>query len=160
MARGTPIRRRSGFTLVELVMTMIIIGVLAVFVLPRFTNQLSFQTRGFVDQTLAALQYARKIAVATGRNVCVIAGSGGNTLSMTMASARGQSNSCTDVVSNPAAKWQTYSSVAYGSALSTTFRADGSASAGASLTVSGDRTYTIAVESTGYVHCSPVTACE
>ncbi len=146
--------------MVELVMTMVIIGVLAVVVMSRFAKESSFETRGFADQTLAAIQYARKIAVASGRNVCVSAGSGGNALVTTMATARGQSASCTTAVTNPSQKWQTYSGVSYGSALSTTFHGDGTATAVGSFTISGDSTYTIAVEATGYVHCSPVTSCE
>ena len=135
---------------------------IAVFALPRFANKLTFQTRGFADQTVATLQYARKVAVAAGRNVCATASSGGNTLTITMATARGQSQACSggNVVTNPSAKWQSYTGVTYGSALSTTFYGDGAATAAAGFTVSGDGTYTIVVESTGYVHCSPVSACE
>lgn len=161
MASETRARRHRGFTLVELVVTMILIGILAVVALPRFASRSTFETRGFTDQTVATLQYARKVAVATGRNVCVSASSGGNTLTMTMATSRGQAGACSggNVVSNPAANWRTYSAVTYGSALSTTFGGDGSATAVAGFTVVGDSTYTIVVESTGYVHCSPVSAC-
>lgn len=162
MTPGPTARRHRGFTLVELVVIMIIVGILAVVALPRFASRSTFETRGFADQTMATLQYARKVAVATGRNVCASASSGGNTLTMTMATARGQSQACDSlqVVANPSAKWRTYSGVSYGSALSTTFHGDGSATAVPGFTVLGDSTYTIVVESTGYVHCSPVSACE
>ena len=138
------------------------LGILAVVVIPRFAERSTFETRGFVDQTVASLQYARKVAVASGRNVCVSASSGGNTLTVTMATARGASSACigANVVSNPAAKWRTYSAVSYGSVLSATFGGDGSATAVPGFTVSGDSTYTIVIEPTGYVHCNPVTACE
>ena len=72
--------RQRGFTLVELIITVIIVGILAVVALPRFIDKLAFETRGFVDQTLSTLQYARKVAVASGRNVCVVANAAGNSL--------------------------------------------------------------------------------
>ena len=157
-------RGRRGFTLVELVVTLIIVGVLSVVALPRFADRVLFGTRGFVDQTLATLQYARKVAVASGRNVCVSAAAGGTRLTVTMAAARGAAGVCAaaNVVANPAAAWRTFAGVAYGNALATTFGADGSATRTAAphFTVVGDSTYTIVVEATGYVHCRPVSACE
>ncbi|WP_168224850.1 GspH/FimT family pseudopilin [Rhodoferax aquaticus] len=67
-------RRRAlqwGFTLVELVMVMVLLGVLAVFAAPRLSNTNSFSARGFHDETLALLRYAQKTAIAQRRNVCV-----------------------------------------------------------------------------------------
>lgn len=161
---GRRFQRCGGFTMVELIMVIIVLGILAVVAMPRFANRLTFETRGFVDQTVATLQYARKMAVASGRNVCVSASSGGNTLTQTMATARGQAGNCITagtVVTNPATKWQMPSGVSYGSALTTTFGGDGSAAAVAGFTVTGDSTtYTIVVESTGYVHCGSATPCE
>ncbi|MEO8332277.1 MAG: prepilin-type N-terminal cleavage/methylation domain-containing protein [Gallionella sp.] len=61
----------TGFTLVELVMTMVIIGILAAIAAPRFFDKNVFQSRGFTDQVLASLRYAQKAAIAQRRNVCV-----------------------------------------------------------------------------------------
>ena len=61
----------AGFTLVELVMTMVIIGILAAVVAPRFFANNIFQSRGFADQVQASLRYAQKVAVAQRRVVCV-----------------------------------------------------------------------------------------
>lgn len=66
-----------GFTLVELVVTMIVLGVLAVAILPRFADRDAFESRGFHDETLALLRYAQKSAVAQRRAVCVAINTGG-----------------------------------------------------------------------------------
>ena len=64
-------REMTGFTLVELVMTLVIAGILAAVVAPRFFDNNVFQSRGFADQVQASLRYAQKEAIAQHRNVCV-----------------------------------------------------------------------------------------
>lgn len=75
-------RTASGFTLVELVMTLIIVGILAVVVLPRFADKSLFEARGFRDETLSLLRYAQKSAVAQRRTVCVAVNATGVTLTI------------------------------------------------------------------------------
>lgn len=62
---------QRGVTMVELVVTLIIVGILAAFVVPRFFGTHGFEERGLYDETLAALRYAQKTAVASRRLVCV-----------------------------------------------------------------------------------------
>ncbi|MCF8149835.1 MAG: type II secretion system GspH family protein [Burkholderiaceae bacterium] len=66
-----PRHKNSGFTLIELIVVMIIIGILAFVVLPRFDLLKGFDEVGYRDKVKATLEYARKSAVAQRRNVRV-----------------------------------------------------------------------------------------
>ena len=75
---GVDLRDQRGFTLVELIMTMVIVGILAAVVAPRFFDNNVFQSRGFADEVQATLRYAQKVAIAQRRVVCVVFNSAGN----------------------------------------------------------------------------------
>jgi MSHA pilin protein MshC len=64
--------KNRGFTLVELVMTMVIIGIMGAVAAPRFFSANVFQSRGFSDQLKATLRYAQKTASAQNRYICVM----------------------------------------------------------------------------------------
>ncbi len=64
-------RRQSGFTLIELITVMILVGILAVVVLPRLDLLRGFDEIGYRDKVKATLEYARKSAVAGRRFVCI-----------------------------------------------------------------------------------------
>jgi MSHA pilin protein MshC len=74
--------RSGGFTLVELITTLIIVGIIAVFAIGRLDFAGVFEQRGKLDQVKAALQFARKAAVAQRRFVCVA--TVGNQLTLTL----------------------------------------------------------------------------
>jgi MSHA pilin protein MshC len=77
-----PQRCQSGFTMIELIVVMVMIGILAVVALPRFSMLSGFNEIGYRDKVKATLEYARKSAVAQRRNVQVALA--GNNLTLTI----------------------------------------------------------------------------
>lgn len=70
-ARAGTAGRMAGFTMVELVVTMVVIGIMAVVALPRLTALGTFDARGAADQVASYLRFAQKSALAQRRNVRV-----------------------------------------------------------------------------------------
>lgn len=68
-----PCHRRgaAGFTVLELVATIVIVGVLAATAAPTFFNNQPFEERGYADELVSTLRYARRIAVASNCRVAV-----------------------------------------------------------------------------------------
>lgn len=62
-----------GFTLVELVVVLTLIGIVAAIGLGRYADSASFATIAFADRTAGMLRYGQKLAVAQNRPVYVVA---------------------------------------------------------------------------------------
>jgi MSHA pilin protein MshC len=73
---------QDGFTLIELIMVIVMLGVLAVFAAPRIFNTGDFSARGFHDETMSLLRFAQKTAIAQRRTVCVALNDKGVILTM------------------------------------------------------------------------------
>ena len=154
-------RPSKGFTMIELVMVMVLVGILAVAVIPRFANKSAFDERGFFDQTITMVRYAQKIAIAQHTNVFV------NITSNTICLTYTVDIPCTNLaaanhVINPADQaWFTKDATtlkqaggAFGAATSFSFNALGKPSTATVINVNAvSATQTITVErDTGYVH--------
>jgi MSHA pilin protein MshC len=148
--------KTRGFTLIELIMIMIVVGVLAVVAMPRFFDRHVFESRGFYDETLAALRYAQKSAVAQRRTVCVAFTA--ISVTLTIASAPGTSPcpANTPLTSPTGVRPFTVTAKAGVSfappPVDFWFSALGKASAAQNIQVNGVATIITVEQETGYVH--------
>lgn len=139
-----------GFTLIELVMTIVILSILAVVALPKLFDRGLFETHGYTRQVQSVLRYAQKLAIARHGYVCVAFTSTSVTLSS------GASNACGTAMPLPdGSSALTAPGSASFSALPTDFYFDpaGRPSVGTqTLSINGTAdTVTVEAES-GYVH--------
>lgn len=63
--------RSDGFTLIELVVIIVLLGILTAVALPKFFNLSAYQERAAYDEVAGAVRYAQKLAVASGCDVQV-----------------------------------------------------------------------------------------
>ena len=76
---------QRGFTMVELITVMVLVGVLAVVAMPRLDGALSLRGAGWRDQLQAGLLQARVLAQGHRRLVCVTVATGEIRLGMASA---------------------------------------------------------------------------
>jgi MSHA pilin protein MshC len=150
--------RQNGFTLIELVMVIVLLGILSATVLPKFFAISSYKQQAFFDDTLNAVRYAQKLAVATGCKVQVSVSADAYLLKSPADRTQCTSSSPTFSldIRNPGTGAATYNGSETGVTLTSTsaafnFDALGQASANVTLTVASTRTIVV-VSSTGFVY--------
>ena len=146
----------KGFTVIELVMTIVILGVISATALPKFFNYQVYQQQVYFDDTINAIRYAQKLAVVTACNVQVQLSASQFTLSRPANISLCTSTTSSDyslAVSRPGTGESSYQGT-LPAALATPiifyFVSKGTASANLTITI-GSRTI-IVVQNTGFVY--------
>jgi len=82
MTRISGIRSTTeyGFTLVELVVIIMLVGFIAAVAAPRFFGKSAFEERGVYDEVIAAARYAQKLAITNRCTVRLTLNSNGFTI--------------------------------------------------------------------------------
>jgi prepilin-type N-terminal cleavage/methylation domain-containing protein len=65
-------RSNQGFTLIELVMVIVIVGILAVIAIPRFDTFYAIKLDGAVKKVVSDIRYTQQLAIARHTNSRVI----------------------------------------------------------------------------------------
>jgi MSHA pilin protein MshC len=163
--RTTTLSNNRGFTLTELIVILVVIGVLAVFVAPTLGGMTAIRQRTEYGNVVSAIAYARRAAIAKRRYACVSVSStavtftidsnppeststpfGGTCPFVTALNLPSKDQSC-PVTNQTCLKYTSISST------SGTFQFDslGRASATVTITMSGFAPITVEGD-TGYVH--------
>ncbi|HET6655819.1 MAG TPA: GspH/FimT family pseudopilin [Gammaproteobacteria bacterium] len=149
--------RNHGFTMIELIAVVIIVGILAAFTLPHFLGRAAFDARGVHDSLASALRYAHKVAIASNCPVQVQIQTGSYSLQQRPQPCG--SGAFSEPVLDPTRNSPFADSNLHGVTLSPattiTFTATGATASGANTTISvtgAGRTRTLTViGGTGYV---------
>lgn len=133
---------QHGFTLIELVTVITILGILAVFTVPRFLQTTSFETRTVQDQIVRAAQEAQQLAMhkGIGANVQLQVDNTNHRMRISYidggAQVRDYAVPDSITLSNATISYSTL----------------GDATPASTIVITGDSTRQVCIESTGYAH--------
>ena len=141
------LQETSGFTLVELIVILVLLGIVSAVALPRFFGLTDYQVRAAYDEVTAAVRYAQKLSVASGCEVRVQIFNDGYALQQHQTSCH--SGAFVDISDHPVTR-NTFSDVTLSPVTSFIFDKMGRCSASLTIHV-GDKNFDIIAE-TGYVN--------
>ena len=98
MTASLATRRSRGFTLVELVLVIVMLGIISFVASGRISDRDQVNARGFADQVASTLRFAQKAAIAQRRNVYVNI----DTTNRRVRACLDTSSSCATPISSPA----------------------------------------------------------
>ncbi len=140
-----------GFTMIELTVVIVIVGILAVVAVAKLSGVDAFEVQGFFDSTKSAVRFAQKLAVAQRTNVVVVV----NATSVSVCYTNpGCGSPVTDATTGQAMTLSAPDGVSLAGPASVSFDGLGRATPGGTITVNGagiSRSLVIEQE-TGYVH--------
>lgn len=58
--------KTNGFTLVELIVVILLIGILSIFAAPKFVKDNTFKARGTADEIITSIRHAQRLAMTRG----------------------------------------------------------------------------------------------
>lgn len=99
-------KKFSGFSIIELVVVVLLLGILSVFALGTIFDEDKIAARGFFDDTVAAVRFAQKFALSSGCDVRVSLSLGGYVLNQRATSC--VAGAFTRAVPNPANRANPY----------------------------------------------------
>lgn len=150
--------KQRGFTIVELIMVIVIIGILAAVVGPRFFTKSNFDERFYFEEILSSVRYAQKLAVASGCSINVLVDSDGYQLTYDKGCGIGATDpKINDLVADPSGRdyrGDNEYHVKIDKKFAVTFDSLGTASPADSV-IFGSGSFKFTVHSTGFIEVSP-----